>query len=434
MTPSTTVDEPTDLEMDHIESDLGDDGPLELGEPELDSTPEAATWDTPDETDDVDTGSEKGVCPYRRPDGTAPDFDGDGIDDCADNCRRTPNRGQADTDEDGLGNACDMNAIDLSLGHREEKFTMCILTEDDQALFCIWSFGGLLVPEDGDRWELSRTYRDYFFLSGNTGQVAVWAGNTFGAELFACSLRAQDGSRRAGTWDCLDDRLDDLPDPPYLAGAHGPHFCTLREDGRARCSPQEASGTGVYDYLSESAFDFIATGSYVGPVGDSVLNQRHVVCGTLRGDGRVACRRIWYWETCILHSICDRYPEHPDCDCVNSDWRPSDEPYTVGSGLAPDNRFDMISVTALWGCGIEQETQQLICWGEPAVPALLDHPEGRYLQVSVNDAYACAITVDNALDCWDADGTERMPHRMTEIRAQWSRPCGIDMDHNVRCY
>jgi hypothetical protein len=27
-----------------------------------------------------------------------------------------------------------------------------------------------------------------------------------------------------------------------------------------------------------------------------------------------------------------------------------------------------------------------------------------------------------------------MPHRMTEIRAQWSRPCGIDMDHNVRCY
>ncbi len=413
----------------------GDDDTSTLDTPDTpgsDTLGDFGAGDATDETSEFDSGEVP--CPYRAPDGTVPDFDRDGFDDCEDNCRRTPNPDQGDTDDDGLGDACDLNVVDLSFGHRE-PFDACFLTAEDRSAFCVWNDGGLLLPSDGAPWELSRTYYDYFYFTLGGPRLALWAGYVgSGSMLFGCSLSPNDGSSIGGRWDCSGGTLDNLPDPPYVAGAHGPHFCTLREDGRARCNPQDDSWSDVRAYLSETAFDFIATGSYVGPVGDSVLNQRHVVCGTLRDDGRLACRRIWYWETCILHSVCDRYPEHPDCRCVNSDWRPSDEPYTVGSGLAPDNRFDMISVTALWGCGIEQETQQLICWGEPAVPALLDHPEGRYLQVSVNDAYACAITVDNALDCWDADGTERMPHRMTEIRAQWSRPCGIDMDHNVRCY
>jgi spore coat protein CotH len=35
------------------------------------------------------------------------DADGDGVPDCADNCREAPNLAQADTDEDGFGDACD---------------------------------------------------------------------------------------------------------------------------------------------------------------------------------------------------------------------------------------------------------------------------------------------------------------------------------------
>lgn len=52
--------------------------------------------------------AEHGVLPAQPP---MPDRDGDGIPDDADNCPDTPNPDQADWDDDGIGNACDSEAV-----------------------------------------------------------------------------------------------------------------------------------------------------------------------------------------------------------------------------------------------------------------------------------------------------------------------------------
>ncbi len=46
----------------------------------------------------------------------APDMDGDGVPDASDNCPAAPNAAQADSDGDGLGNACDLECVSLRRG------------------------------------------------------------------------------------------------------------------------------------------------------------------------------------------------------------------------------------------------------------------------------------------------------------------------------
>lgn len=68
--------------------------------------------------DQVQNGLPVNGCAIQTPQGLLPDRDCDGVPDFADNCKYTPNPDQADTDHNGIGDACDLliTRIDLDPG------------------------------------------------------------------------------------------------------------------------------------------------------------------------------------------------------------------------------------------------------------------------------------------------------------------------------
>lgn len=71
-----------------------------------------------------------------------PDGDGDGFDDTVDNCVAVPNADQADTDGDGLGNACDPDDDDDGFADEVDRCPLVAGTSRG----CLLSFVGPLAP------------------------------------------------------------------------------------------------------------------------------------------------------------------------------------------------------------------------------------------------------------------------------------------------
>ncbi|MEO8574233.1 MAG: PxKF domain-containing protein [Pyrinomonadaceae bacterium] len=72
----------------------------------------------------------------------APDTDGDGVVDTADNCPATPNPDQADTDGDGIGDACDLGYTFTGFFQPVDNTPVINLAKAGSAIPMKFSLGG----------------------------------------------------------------------------------------------------------------------------------------------------------------------------------------------------------------------------------------------------------------------------------------------------
>lgn len=323
------------------------------------------------------------------------DSDLDGVLNENDNCRYASDSTQADSDDNGAGDACDYRFTKI-VGTHENS---CGLRLGDGTVMC-WHrrlgvpspYQPLAAPED-----LAYPLEEFEMVVAPTGSFSDIA-QTGDLSSF-CGIRSGDG--KIECWG--EEVLGEVPTDNFTSLSK---VCGLRSEGLVCWQDMgQVVLPGNFSKLSATS-----------------RGQR--VCAIDAGDGSLGCwEQAWY--------------EPPPFDPENPPAEPTEPYWYFEASAAPTGSFASISTAYGQNCGVLIDGSAA-CWDNDST-TLRAAPSGKYHQVEpVTDSWACGARVDLPATCWDTTGAELADYSPPDVPLTFIYPgpsgvCGLDSSGHLRC-
>ncbi|KAL9665796.1 hypothetical protein QQ045_000117 [Rhodiola kirilowii] len=142
---------------------------------------------------------------------------------------------------------------------------------------------------------------------------------------------------------------------------------------------------------------------YVGPKIDQLVAGNTHICGSFSVNGKLECwpqRGLSHNSSLILTSLA--VGQGFVCGLLQSgEIRCSGNDYTSPVvGNVPKGTYIGIAAGLRHACGILQNNNSLVCWGEVTG----EDPQGQFKSVALGDRRTCGLRYNGTVSCWGQDG------------------------------